>query len=294
MVFSIIMLVCLIVCVGIDYLSLKRIERNGALLGVTLPQNAAELPEVQDIVQRYLRRLRTICLLCAAVSVGLFFAPNSLFYVTVWVYFFFGSLALPYLPCLWANRTLQRLRDAHGWPAAPGDVPWKYGLFYYAPDDTRASVPKRIGKGTTANLATLRGKLAVAVNVIAIAAILLTGPVLGVLDHTPARLELQVSPTVELQSYHGKTRKYIIPLGSITKVQVYSSLPEAGRVGGIDLEHYWQGTFVMVHDGTVHLCLDPTAGKFLRVETEDDIFWLTDETDEQTEKVADWLTEELS
>ena len=35
MVFSIIMLVCLIVCVGIDYLSLKRIERNGALLGVT-------------------------------------------------------------------------------------------------------------------------------------------------------------------------------------------------------------------------------------------------------------------
>ena len=38
MVFSIIMLVCLIVCVGIDYLSLKRIERNGALLGVTLPQ----------------------------------------------------------------------------------------------------------------------------------------------------------------------------------------------------------------------------------------------------------------
>ena len=37
MVFSIIMLVCLIVCVGIDYLSLKRIERNGALLGVTPP-----------------------------------------------------------------------------------------------------------------------------------------------------------------------------------------------------------------------------------------------------------------
>ena len=130
MVFSIIMLVCLIVCVGIDYLSLKRIERNGALLGVTLPQNAAELPEVQDIVQRYLRRLRTICLLCAAVSVGLFFAPNSLFYVTVWVYFFFGSLALPYLPCLWGNRALQKLRDAHGWPAAPEDAAWKYGLLW--------------------------------------------------------------------------------------------------------------------------------------------------------------------
>lgn len=242
MVFSIIMLVCLIVCVGIDYLSLKRIERNGALLGVTLPQNAAELPEVQDIVQRYLRRLRTICLLCAAVSVGLFFAPNSLFYVTVWVYFFFGSLALPYLPCLWGNRALQKLRDAHGWPAAPEDAAWKYGLLYYDPDDKRISVPKRIGKGSTVNLATLRGKIAMAVNVIAIVSILLVGPVLGVLDHTPARLELQVSPTVELQSYHGKTQKYTIPIDDITEVQVYSSLPEAGRIHGLDLEHYWQGS----------------------------------------------------
>ena len=233
MVFSIIMLVCLIVCVGIDYLSLKRIERNGALLGVTLPQNAAELPEVQDIVQRYLRRLRTICLLCAAVSVGLFFAPNSLFYVTVWVYFFFGSLALPYLPCLWGNRALQKLRDAHGWPAAPEDAAWKYGLLYYDPDDKRISVPKRIGKGSAVNLATLRGKIAMAVNVIAIVSILLVGPVLGVLDHTPARLELQVSPTVELQSYHGKTQKYTIPIDDITEVQVYSSLPEAGRMASI-------------------------------------------------------------
>ena len=125
MAFSIIMLVCLIVCVGLDYLSLKRIEQSGPLLGVTLPPDAAELPEVQSIVQRYLHRLRTICLLCVAVGLGLFFAPNSLLYVTIWVYFFFGSLALPYLPCLWANHALHKLRDAHGWPVAPDDTVWK-------------------------------------------------------------------------------------------------------------------------------------------------------------------------
>jgi len=293
MAFSIIMLVCLIICVGIDYLSLKRIEQNGALLGVTLPPDAAELPEAQSIAQRYLRQLRTICLLCAAVGVGLFFAPNSLLYVTLWVYFFFGSLALPYLPCLWANHALQTLRDAHGWPAAPEDAAWKHGLFYYNPDDKRTSVPKRVGKGTAVNLATLRGKIAASVSAVAIISFLLIGPVLGILDSTPARLVLQVSPTVELQSYHGKTQKYTIPVDSITEVQVYSSLPEAGRIHGLDLEHYWQGTFVMVHDGTVHLCLDPTAGKFLRVETEDGIFWFTGETDEQTEQIARCLAEEM-
>ena len=119
MAFSIIMLACLIVCVGIDYLSLKRIDQNGALLGVTLPPDAAALPEVQSIVQQYLRWLRIICLLCAAGGVGLFFLPDSLLRVMVWVYFFFGSLALPYLPCLWANRTLQRLRDATAGPQPP-------------------------------------------------------------------------------------------------------------------------------------------------------------------------------
>ena len=80
MAFSIIMLACLIVCVGIDYLSLKHIDQNGALLGVTLPPDAAALPEVQSIVQQYLRWLRIICLLCAAggvVFVGLPVLSNS-------------------------------------------------------------------------------------------------------------------------------------------------------------------------------------------------------------------------
>ena len=109
-------------------------------------------------MQKYLRWLRIICLLCAAGGVGLFFLPDSLLRVMVWVYFFFGSLALPYLPCLWGNRALQKLRDAHGWPAAPEDAAWKYGLLYYDPDDKRISVPKRIGKGSAVNLATQIGR----------------------------------------------------------------------------------------------------------------------------------------
>ena len=131
MAFSIIMLACLIVCVGIDYLSLKRIDQNGALLGVTLPPDAAALPEVQSIVQQYLRWLRIICLLCAAGGVGLFFLPDSLLRVMVWVYFFFGSLALPYLPCLWGNRALQKLRDARSLrELMAADTIWVNGVEY--------------------------------------------------------------------------------------------------------------------------------------------------------------------
>ena len=83
-------------------------------------------------------------------------------------------------------------------------------------------------------------------------------------------------------------------LSAPPKWRLSSALPDAARVKGIDLEHYWQGTFIMIHDGKVHLCLDPTAEKFLRVETENGIYWLTAETPEQTERMAEWLTEQLS
>ena len=54
MAFSIIMLACLIVCVGIDYLSLKRIDQNGALLGVTLPPDAAALLKDKSALKKLL------------------------------------------------------------------------------------------------------------------------------------------------------------------------------------------------------------------------------------------------
>ncbi|MFR6092726.1 MAG: hypothetical protein ACLUIR_05095 [Faecalibacterium prausnitzii] len=284
MAFSIIMLACLIVCVGIDYLSLKRIDQNGALLGVNCRRTPPPC-QVQSIVQQYLRWLRIICLLCAAGGVGLFSCPIRC--SGSWSGLFLFRKSGSAVSALSVGKSHpQRLRMPR-LPAARR-CPMEIRSVLLCSDDTRASVLSA-SAGTTANLATLRACCGGQCR--AIAAILLTGPVLASSTTRPQGWNCGIT-TVELQSYHGKTGVHH-PLDSITKVQVYSSLPEAAGSAAST----WSTTGRAPsswYDGTVHLCLDPTAGKFLRVETEDGIFWLTAETDEQTEKVADWLTEELS
>ncbi len=287
--FPIIMFVCLVLCTGINYLLLKRTDpdRSGLLLGVTLPPDAAALPEVQQILQTYKRQLRAVCLGCCAVGVLLLFLKGTTARIFFWMDFFLLSMVLPYLPSLQAGKALKQLRDEKGWPAAPEDAGWKLQLFYYNPADKRTTVPKRVGAGTTINFATVWGKVYLVFIGLILAAILFTGPVVMGLDHTPVRLE--VSSAQQLIALHGKRQKYTIPTSSITDVDIYPFLPDSARVKGIDLEHYWQGTFVMIHDGKVHLCLDPTAEKFLRVETEDGIYWFTAETPELTQEIYDWL-----
>ena len=287
--FPIIMLVCLVLCTGINYLLLKRTDqnRNGLLLGVTLPPEAAALPEVQSILQKYKRQLQAVCLFCCAVGVLLLFLKDTQARVFLWMDFFLLSMALPYLPSLGAGKALKALRDAKGWPADPEDEGWKLQLFYCNPADKRITVPKRVGVGTTINFGTVWGKIYAVFIAVILAAILLLGPVVGVIDRTPVRLE--VTSEQQLIALHGKQEKYTIPTGSITDVELYPFLPENFRVKGIDLDHYWQGTFTMLHDGKVYICLDPTAEKFLRVETEDSIYWFTAETPEQTQTMYEWL-----
>lgn len=289
--FPIIMLVCLLICTGINYLLLKRTDQthSGLVLGVTLPPGAAALPEVQSILKRYLHQLRAVCLGCCAVGVALLFLKNHQARIFLWMDFFLLSTVLPYLPSFWAGKALKALRDEKGWPAAPEDEGWKLQLFYCNPADKRTTVPKRVGAGTTMNFGTVLGKVYAVFIALILAAILLLGPVVGVIDRTPVRLELEVSPKHQLVVLHGRQEKYTIPTASITDVTLYPFLPENFRVKGIDLEHYWHGTFTMLHDGKVYFCLDPTAEKFLRVETESGIYWLTAETPQQTQKMYEWL-----
>ena len=151
MMFSIVMFVCLVLCTGINYLLLKRTgqNRDGLLLGVTLPPEAAALPEVQEIMRKYKRQLRIICLVCCAVGVLLLlFLKVTTSRVFLWMDFFLLSMFLPYLPSFWAGKALKALRDEKGWPVAPEDAGWKLQLFYYNPADkcTSGSTGQRTRK----------------------------------------------------------------------------------------------------------------------------------------------------
>lgn len=183
------------------------------------------------------------------------------------------------------RRTQERLTKGVAAVVDEDDV-WLLGSLYYNPADTRVMVAKRLGLGTTVNLATPIGKLTIAFLVVVIVSTLFLGPAMGVADSIPTELELTGSTLV---ASHGKSEKYTIAADSITDVQLRDTLPECSRTVGTGLDHYLEGDFYVTGEGQAYFCLNPTATVFLRVEAGGVTYWFTGDSEEETEAVAQAL-----
>lgn len=206
-----------------------------------------------------------------------------------------GSLAFLLLlvgGTLWMElrlrRTQERLTQGATALADEDDV-WLLGSLYYNPADTRVMVAKRLGLGSTVNLATPVGKGTVAVLIAIIVGSLFVGPAMGVADSIPTELELRGSAPAVLVASHGKREKYTLSADRITDVQLRSTLPECSRTVGTGLDHYLEGYFYVTGEGQAYFCLDPTAAVFLRVEANGIVYWFTGDSVEETQAVANAL-----
>lgn len=206
-----------------------------------------------------------------------------------------GSLAFLILlmgGTLWMElrlrRTQERLTKGAAALADEDDV-WLLGSLYYNPADTRVMVAKRLGLGTTVNLATPVGKWTMAVLVVIIVGSLFVGPAMGVADSIPTELELRGDAPATLVASHGKSEKYTISVDRITNVQLRDSLPECSRTNATGLDHYLEGDFYVTGEGQAYFCLDPTAAVFLRVEANGIVYWFTGDSAEETQAVANAL-----
>lgn len=206
-----------------------------------------------------------------------------------------GSLAFLILlmgGTLWMElrlrRTQERLTKGATALADEDDV-WLLGSLYYNPADTRVMVAKRLGLGSTVNLATPVGKGTVAVLIAIIVGSLFVGPAMGVADSIPTELELRGSAPAVLVASHGKREKYTLSADRITDVQLRSTLPECSRTVGTGLDHYLEGYFYVTGEGQAYFCLDPTAAVFLRVEANGIVYWFTGDSAEETQAVANAL-----
>ena len=206
-----------------------------------------------------------------------------------------GSLAFLLLlvgGTLWMElrlrRTQERLTQGATALADEDDV-WLLGSLYYNPADTRVMVAKRLGLGSTVNLATPVGKGTVAVLIAIIVGTLFVGPAMGVADSIPTELELRGSAPAVLVASHGKREKYTLSADRITDVQLRSTLPECSRTVGTGLDHYLEGYFYVTGEGQAYFCLDPTAAVFLRVEANGIVYWFTGDSAEETQAVANAL-----
>lgn len=116
---SLIMAVCMLPVLLMLYV-MERNEatpKKGMILGVTLPPEGQNLPEVKQIAARFKRRLALICLGCAALAVPIFFIEGEMAGLTVWMIWLVAAICLPMVPHILANRDLKALKKARGWQA---------------------------------------------------------------------------------------------------------------------------------------------------------------------------------
>lgn len=203
-----------------------------------------------------------------------------------------GFTVLLVAATLWMELSVRRAQAALTETApivADEDDAWLGGIFYYNPTDKRFLVAKRIGLGSTVNLGTWAGKLYYAFVGLVLVVCLAIGPIFGIVDSIPVRLELSGSAPVCLVASHGQSEKYRLDTDAITDVQLRDTLPDAARTWGTGMDHYLQGDFYVIGEGNARFCLDPTQKCFLRVEAGGQVYWFTGDSEDHTAAIAQAL-----
>lgn len=173
---------------------------------------------------------------------------------------------------------------------ADDDDAWIGGIIYYNKKDKRTMVSKRIGIGTTTNLATPGGKI---LDGIAAAAFLILIPVccIWVLleEFTPMQLAVEENRLVAEQL----DVDYEIPLDTIEQVALLSEKPRWKKVNGSATEHLYKGTFRMPDGQRCQLFLNPQNEFFLQIETAEGVYYMSAPDDAGTQEIYEIIEEGL-
>lgn len=92
--------------------------KKGLILGVTLPPEGRQLPEVQAVVAQFKKELNFVCLALAAASCLLVFVRSSWLLLTLWLVVLLGGCAVAVIPHVRANKALKAIKKQHGWQGA--------------------------------------------------------------------------------------------------------------------------------------------------------------------------------
>ena len=171
--------------------------------------------------------------------------------------------------------------------AVEDDRNWILGMIYYNKKDKHFMVESRMGTGTTINLANKAGMGMTIFAVLLLLCIPIASIWMILVEMTPISMTVENDKIICEQL----STEYEIPFSEITDYEVVEELPEMIKMSGIGMDNLYQGTFEVYRQGTFETFLNPQNGLFLWVETEDEVYYLSGATDEQTREVIELVEE---
>ncbi len=161
------------------------------------------------------------------------------------------------------------------------DDNWIWGMAYYNPRDKHSMIEKRIGVGTTINMASKGGKVFVAFCLLTLLSIPAVCVWCIMTEFTP--IQLQVTNHQMIASH--LTNEYTISKAAIQEIELLTELPEMSRNHGTDMDTLQKGSYYVEEEGNCDVFLNPQNDIFLRVQTTSNIYYLSGCNDVQTREV---------
>ncbi len=165
---------------------------------------------------------------------------------------------------------------------------WIGGMFYYNPKSTKTMVDHPMGTGTTVNLATGAGKG----TCVFAGLTFLSFPILCLWIILEEFSPISLAATEGTLISHHIKNEYVISTDTITELTLEDELPKISRSSGTGMEHLKKGNYRSRTDGKIKILLNPKNQYYLRVISEDTIYYLGGYDDTETLEVYEQLTED--
>ena len=168
------------------------------------------------------------------------------------------------------------------------DEHWLFGMLYNNPDDEHLIVNRRVGVGTTINLARQGARAFVAVTLLIVLGMPFIGFFMIRSEFTPVGIRIDVASVVAEHT----SDVYAIPIAYIDGLQLVDTLPSnLRRTNGTGMKTVLKGNFSSDELGSLRVCLDPRSPPFILIETPDWTYLLGSSDEEQTMNVYQMLLE---
>lgn len=172
------------------------------------------------------------------------------------------------------------------------DEHWRNGSTYFNPDDPSVLVPKRVGAGSTVNMATRRGKqLLYGASTGAAAIVIIVLVLLGRGDAMAPAMTLADDGNVSITN---TDYPYSFNMGDVLDIKLEEQLPSGFRSNGVATSLYARGNFDLSELGAAKLYVFKKTPPYILIKLPDMHVVFNDESPEQTRLLYEELASRLA
>jgi uncharacterized membrane protein len=263
------------------------------LFSITLPADVIQKKALTQVQKYFQKQLSLSFIIIVSLSILCLFLQFQYVSLEMLIFFFiiFSAIGLPSYFYAQANRQVKQIKVEQNWQAGTfshgihEDDFWKYGQFYNNPHDVARSVSKRMGIGTTLNLAHKSQRRFL------IGSIVVTLMVTVVLSFGLFYMEVK-SPNFRIESkmlyIDYPIYYYKLPLEQVNNLTVLQILPSISKENGIGTESFARGYYYVEGYGRVFLCVY-NKGPFILIDTKQGKLIINESTEETTFELLEAL-----